>query len=222
MRLALLIIVFYIFERGESRLGKDVEPLCTKVVDRAVGFDGEDVRFAVLFGVNPASLGLFMATDQVISYLLLILREGLVFLEKMWDVGLVGYLEHGDSLDGHFGGGACGDVAVTKASEESGKCEMAHQLYRGVDRKAWRDMWHILGPWFGDRSRLSLRLSVSTVWTSRLVINYLKTTGAPILGSLLPSNSGFGGDTLALHACIFGFRESLDHGINGKIGEMRA
>jgi len=122
-----------------------------------------------------------MATDQVIAYLLLILREGLVFLEKLWYVGLVGHFEHGYPLDGHVGGVACGDVAVNGAFEESGKCEMTHQLYRGDDRKAWRDVWHILGPWFGDRSRLSLRLSVSTVWTSRLVINYLKTTGTPIV-----------------------------------------
>jgi hypothetical protein len=52
MRLALLIVVFHIFERGEGRLRKDVETLCARVVDRAVGLDREDVGFAVLFGVE--------------------------------------------------------------------------------------------------------------------------------------------------------------------------
>ena len=57
MRLALLIVVFYIFLRGEGRLGENVEALCARVVDRAVGFDGEDVRFAVLYAVIPCKLG---------------------------------------------------------------------------------------------------------------------------------------------------------------------
>jgi hypothetical protein len=52
MRLALLIVVFHIFERGEGRLRKDVETLCARVIDRAVGLDREDVGFAVLFGVE--------------------------------------------------------------------------------------------------------------------------------------------------------------------------
>ena len=38
------------------------------------------------------------------SYLLLVLRKSLVLLEELRDVGLVGHFEHGDSLDGHFGG----------------------------------------------------------------------------------------------------------------------
>ena len=52
MCLALLIIVLYIFQRGKSRLRKDVEALCARVIDGALGFDGEDVGFAVLFSTN--------------------------------------------------------------------------------------------------------------------------------------------------------------------------
>ena len=71
-------------------------------------------------------MGVVLAFNASPAYLLLILREGLVFLEKLWDVGLVGYFEHGDSLDGHFGGGACGDFAVDGASEEYEDCKVAH------------------------------------------------------------------------------------------------
>jgi hypothetical protein len=49
MCLALLIVVFHIIQRGESRLGEDVEALCARIIDRTLGFDGEDVGFAVLF-----------------------------------------------------------------------------------------------------------------------------------------------------------------------------
>jgi hypothetical protein len=52
MRLALLIVVFHIFKRGEGRLRKDVVALCARVVDRSVGFDREDVGLAVLFEVE--------------------------------------------------------------------------------------------------------------------------------------------------------------------------
>jgi hypothetical protein len=34
-------------------------------------------------------------------YLLLVLLESLIFLEELRNIGLVGYFEHGDSLDGH-------------------------------------------------------------------------------------------------------------------------
>jgi hypothetical protein len=33
MRLALLIVVFHIFQRGECRLGKNIEALCAGIVD---------------------------------------------------------------------------------------------------------------------------------------------------------------------------------------------
>ena len=36
-------------------------------------------------------------------YLLLVLLESLIFLEELRNIGLVGYFEHGDSLDGHLG-----------------------------------------------------------------------------------------------------------------------
>jgi hypothetical protein len=49
MCLALLIVVFHIIQRGESRLGKDVEALCARIIDRTLGFDVEDIGFAVLF-----------------------------------------------------------------------------------------------------------------------------------------------------------------------------
>lgn len=38
-------------------------------------------------------------------YLLLVLLQGLIFLEELWDISLVGYFEHGDSLNGHLVGG---------------------------------------------------------------------------------------------------------------------
>ena len=63
-------------------------------------------------------MGVVLAFNASPAYLLLILREGLVFLEKLWDVGLVGYFEHGDSLDGHSGGGGCVDFATDWISEE--------------------------------------------------------------------------------------------------------
>lgn len=40
-----------------------------------------------------------------LMYLLLVLVESLVSLEKLRNVGLIGYFEHGDSLDGHLVGG---------------------------------------------------------------------------------------------------------------------
>jgi hypothetical protein len=57
MRLTLLIVVLHIFLRGECCLREDVVALCARVVDGAVGFDGEDVGFAVLIAVNPCKLG---------------------------------------------------------------------------------------------------------------------------------------------------------------------
>jgi hypothetical protein len=74
----------------------------------------------------------------IIAYLLLIFRESLVFLEELWNIGLVGYFEHGDPLDGHSGDGACGDIAVNGASDECEECGIAHQWCQGDDRKAWR------------------------------------------------------------------------------------
>lgn len=52
MRFALFIVVFHVFQRGESRLGNNVVALCARVVDRAVAFDREDVWFAVLLGAD--------------------------------------------------------------------------------------------------------------------------------------------------------------------------
>ena len=121
-------------------------------------------------------MGVVLAFNASPAYLLLILREGLVFLEKLWDVGLVGYFEHGDSLDGHFDGGACGDIAINGASEECEECRIAHKCVKETTRK------------HGDMCGIYLAhgltvthvpVSVSTVWTSRLVINYLKTIGSP-------------------------------------------
>lgn len=40
-----------------------------------------------------------------LMYLLLVLLQGLVSLEELWDIGLAGYFEHGDSLDSHLVGG---------------------------------------------------------------------------------------------------------------------
>jgi hypothetical protein len=185
MRLALLIVVFHIFQRGECRLGKNIEALCAGIVDWTLGFDGEDVGLAVLFGVKSCKLAVVLAINALLAYLLLILRKCLVLFEELRNVGLVGYFEHGDSLDGHSGGGACGDIAVNGASEECEECGIAHRLCQGDDTTAWRHVWHILGPWFGDKS-----VSVSTVSTSRLVINYLKTIGAPIVYRLRTWGSG--------------------------------
>ena len=81
-------------------------------------------------------MGVVLAFNASPAYLLLILREGLVFLEELWDVGLVGYFEHGNSLDGHFGGGACGDIAINGASEECEEYRIAHKLCQGDDTKA--------------------------------------------------------------------------------------
>jgi len=38
-------------------------------------------------------------------YLVLVLLKSLIFLEKLRNIGLAGYFEHGDSLDGHLVGG---------------------------------------------------------------------------------------------------------------------
>jgi len=62
----------------------------------------------------------------MIAYLLLVLREGLVFFEELLDVGLVRYFEHGDSLHGHFGGGGCADVAVNGVPDECESCWSFH------------------------------------------------------------------------------------------------
>ena len=100
--------------------------MCARIVDWTLGFDGEDVGLAVLFGVNSCKLGVVPVFNAISAYLLLILRESLVLFEKLWNVGLVGYFEHGDSLDGHFGDGACGDFAVNGASEEREECRTVH------------------------------------------------------------------------------------------------
>jgi hypothetical protein len=52
VRLALFIVVFHIFQRGESGLREDVVTLCARIVDGAVSFDGEDVGLAILFGAD--------------------------------------------------------------------------------------------------------------------------------------------------------------------------
>jgi hypothetical protein len=197
MRLALLIVVFHIFLRREGRLREDVVALCARVVDRAVGFDGEDVRFAVLYAVNPCKLGSCLAFNASRAYLLLILREGLVFLEELWDVGLVGYFEHGNSLDGHFGGGACGNIAINGVSEEFEECRVAHELCQGDDTKAWRHVCHILGLWFDGSSRPSLSLDrLDKSFGHQLPQDYRKS---------VPSSSWVRDGPIALYACIFNF-----------------
>jgi hypothetical protein len=68
--------------------------------------DREDVRLAVL-EVRNHWLAARLHIVQLkldLMYLLLVLLEGLVFLEELRNVGLVDYLEHGDSLDSHLGG----------------------------------------------------------------------------------------------------------------------
>jgi len=72
MRLALLVVVFHIFQRGECRLGKDVETLCARVVHRTLGFDGEDVGLAVLFEAKSCKLAVVLAINALLAYLLLI------------------------------------------------------------------------------------------------------------------------------------------------------
>jgi hypothetical protein len=74
--------------------------------------------------------------NSIGAYLLVILRENLVFLEELWDVGLVGYFEHGDPLNGHFGGSACGDTAINGTSENCEECGIAHRLCQGDDTRA--------------------------------------------------------------------------------------
>jgi hypothetical protein len=51
-------------------------------------------------------------------YLLLVLLECLIFLEKLVNIGLAGYFEHRDSLDGHPGG-----CYVELAISGFGRCE---------------------------------------------------------------------------------------------------
>ena len=142
-------------------------------------------------------MGVVLAFNASPTYLLLILREGLVFLEKLWDVGLVGYFEHGDSLDGHFDGGACGDIAINGASEECEECRIAHKLCQGDDTKAWRHVWHILGPWFDGSSRPSLSLDrLDKSFGHQLPQDYRK---------FVPSSSWVRDGPIALYACIFNF-----------------
>lgn len=63
MRLAILIVVFHILRRGESRLREDIEALCARVADRALSFDGEYVGFAVLWFVRVISQLTFGTLD---------------------------------------------------------------------------------------------------------------------------------------------------------------
>lgn len=59
-----------------------------------------------------------------LTYLPLFLLERLVFLEEFRDIRLVGYFEHGDPLDGHFGGGrvrvTISDILAREGSFEDG------------------------------------------------------------------------------------------------------
>lgn len=56
MRLALFVVVFHIFQRGESRFCQNIVTLRARVVDWAVGVDGEDVGLAVLFGTDVRAI----------------------------------------------------------------------------------------------------------------------------------------------------------------------
>ena len=72
-----------------------------------VRVDGEDVRLAVL-KIQNDRLAARLHTVQLalgLMYLLLVLLEGLISLKELLNVGLFGYFEHGDSLDGHLCGG---------------------------------------------------------------------------------------------------------------------
>lgn len=66
--------------------------------------------------------------------LLLVLLKGAVLLSECRDVGLVGDFEHGDSLDGHFGGSGV-DCSTT------GCFEMIADVYRTCERKCapWKE-----------------------------------------------------------------------------------
>lgn len=69
--------------------------------------DREDIRLAILEiykHMLAARLHIVHLTSDLM-YLLLVLLQGLVSLEELWDIGLAGYFEHGDSLDGHLAGG---------------------------------------------------------------------------------------------------------------------
>lgn len=69
--------------------------------------DREDIRLAILEIYNDrlaARLRIVQLASDLM-YLFLVLLQGLISLEELWDIGLAGYFEHGDSLDGHLAGG---------------------------------------------------------------------------------------------------------------------
>ena len=68
---------------------------------------GDDIRLAIL-EVRKDRLAARLHNRAVmldLMYLLLVLVESLISLEELRNVSLVGYFEHGDSLDGHLVGG---------------------------------------------------------------------------------------------------------------------
>lgn len=125
MRLAPLIVVLHVVKGGKSRVCEHVVALCSRIIHRLVGVDREDVGLAVLCDsvscVLSASNFGYSASG---TYLLLFLLERLIFLEEFRDIRLIGYFEHGDPLNGHFGGGhvrvTISDVLAREGSFEDG------------------------------------------------------------------------------------------------------
>ena len=132
--------------------------------------DGENVRLAVLEIRNDWLAVRLHAVHLMLGlmYPLLVLLKGLISLEELRNIGLVGYFEHGDSLDGHLVGGNV-ELAIDGFWKCKGRFLEIFDRTRG-NARGERNIWRILILTLEHETNSSQSL-VSTVGASGMVMD---------------------------------------------------